>query len=134
MTAIIFDNPITDCSNYFYYYLLTEINRMDDKHTIQIPADIVLQIKNLVQQANELLLPYVTPLTPAERHSIVKMGGKTLSFVEKAHKAAAENSNLVPPFLNMAAFNNGFADARNLLGIAACNESASRKRGRHYNG
>jgi hypothetical protein len=90
---------------------------MDDKHAIQIPADIVLQVKNLVQQANNILLPYVTPLTPLERRTIAKMGEKTLSFVEKAHEAAVENPNLVPPFLNMASFNIDFADAHNLWSL-----------------
>jgi hypothetical protein len=33
---------------------------MDDKHAIQIPADIMLQIKNLVQQANDLQWGSVT--------------------------------------------------------------------------
>jgi hypothetical protein len=90
---------------------------MDDKHSIMIPADIVLQVKNLVQQANMLLLPYVTSLTPAERRTIAKMGEKTLSFVEKAHEAAVENPNLVPPFLDMAAFDIDFADAHNLWSL-----------------
>jgi hypothetical protein len=90
---------------------------MDDKHSIKIPADIVSQVKSPVQQADTLLLPYVTSLTPAERRTIAKMGEKTLSFVEKAHEAAAENPNLVPPFLDMAAFDIDFADAHNLRSL-----------------
>jgi hypothetical protein len=90
---------------------------MENKHAIQIPADIVSQVKSLVQQAGILLLPYVTSLTPAERRAIAKMGEKTLSFVEKAHEAAVDNPNLVPPFLDMAAFNVDFADAHNLWSL-----------------
>jgi hypothetical protein len=45
------------------------------------------------------------------------MGEKTLSFVEKAHEAAAENPNLVPPFLDMAAFDIDFANAHNLRSL-----------------
>jgi hypothetical protein len=87
---------------------------MDNKHSVVIPPDVLAQVQNLVQQANTLLLPYVTSLTPAERHAIAKMGEKTLSFVEKAHEFALQNPNLVPPFLDMTAFDIDFADARNL--------------------
>jgi hypothetical protein len=90
---------------------------MEDKHSIMIPADIVSQIKGLVKQADALLSPYVTPLTPTERRTIAKMGEKTLSFVEKAHEAATENPKLVPPFLDMPAFDIDFADAHNLWSL-----------------
>jgi hypothetical protein len=36
------------------------------------------------------------------------MSEKTLSFVEKAHEFAAQNPNLVPSFLDMAAFDIDF--------------------------
>ena len=47
---------------------------MEDKHAVMIPANIVTQVKGLVQQAITILLPYVTSLTPAERRTIAKMG------------------------------------------------------------
>jgi hypothetical protein len=87
---------------------------MENKHSVAIPPDVLAQVQNLAQQANSLLLPYVTSLTPAERQSLPKMGEKTLSFVEKAHEFATQNPNLVPPFLDMAAFDVDFADAHNL--------------------
>jgi hypothetical protein len=87
---------------------------MEDKHAVSIPADILAQVQNLIGQANSLLFPYVTSLTPSERHAILKMGEKTLSFVEKAHEFALQNPNLVPPFLDMKAFDTDFADAHNL--------------------
>ncbi|MDR1116560.1 MAG: hypothetical protein LBL33_10550 [Tannerella sp.] len=88
---------------------------MEDKHSLLIPANIVSQVQSLVNQAKGQLLPYVTPLTPAERHTLPKMGEKTLSFVEKAHEYAVQNPNLCPPYLDMAAFNTNFADVHNLL-------------------
>ena len=87
---------------------------MENKHSVFIPADILAQVQSLLNQANTLLLPYATPLTPAERRTIAKMGEKTLSFVEKAHEFALQNPNLAPPFLDMAAFDTDFADAHNL--------------------
>jgi hypothetical protein len=87
---------------------------MENKHAQIIPADILAQAQALVNQTNALLLPYVKPLTPAERHAMAKMGEKTLSFVEKAHGFAGQNPNLCPPYLDMAAFDIDFADAHNL--------------------
>ncbi|MDR1369585.1 MAG: hypothetical protein LBJ72_05595 [Dysgonamonadaceae bacterium] len=72
-------------------------------------------MQNLLKQVNSILLPYVTPLTPDERRIMAKMGEKTLSFVEKAHEFAVQNPNLVPPYLDMQAFDIDFADAHNLL-------------------
>jgi hypothetical protein len=90
---------------------------MDNKHSVVIPADVVAQVKNLLQQANSILLPYAVSLTPLERRTIAKMGEKTLSFVEKAHESAVENPKFVPPFLDMAAFNTDFTDAHNLWSL-----------------
>jgi hypothetical protein len=88
---------------------------MENKHSESIPADILAQVQSLVNQANALLLPYITPLTPTQRQSLPKMGEKTFSFVEKAHEFALQNPNLCPPYLNIEAFNTDFADAHNLL-------------------
>lgn len=87
---------------------------MENKHAVSIPADILAQAQDLIKQANAALAPYVTSLTPSERHAMLKMGEKTLSFVEKAHEFAHENPNLVPPFLDTAAFDTDFTDAHNL--------------------
>jgi hypothetical protein len=87
---------------------------MENKHSVTVPTDVLEQVQNLLKQANILLLPYVTPLTPTERHAMLKMGEKTLSFVEKSHEFAAQNPNLVPPFLDISEFDIDFADARNL--------------------
>jgi hypothetical protein len=61
-----------------------------------------------------LLTPYIVALTPAERHELPKMGEKTISFVEKAYDFAQQNPNLVPPYLDMAAFGVDFGDAHGL--------------------
>ncbi|MDR0371345.1 MAG: hypothetical protein LBH80_05780 [Prevotellaceae bacterium] len=88
---------------------------MDNKHSKSVPADVVAQILDLVKQASDLLLPYVTPLTPDQRKKLPKMGDKTFSFVEKSHEFAVQNPNLRPPFLDMAAFDADFADTHHLL-------------------
>jgi hypothetical protein len=48
---------------------------------------------------------------------MLKMGEKSLAFVEKAHDFAVENPQFVPPFLNMQEFDVDFADAHGLWTI-----------------
>jgi hypothetical protein len=88
---------------------------MDNRHSKFIPDSVLKQVQDMVNQVNTLLLPYVTPLTPAERQALPKMGEKTISFVEKAHEFAAQNPNLCPPYLDMTEFDTDYADARNLV-------------------
>jgi hypothetical protein len=90
---------------------------MENKHSVSAPADILAQALSAVNQAKTLLLPYVTPLTPSERHEMPKMGEKTLSFVEKAHQFAVQNPLLCPPFLNMEDYNIDFSDAHGLWAL-----------------
>jgi hypothetical protein len=86
----------------------------DNKHTQAIPQDILAQAQTKINEVKALLAPYVIALTPAERHELPKMGEKTISFVEKAYDFAKQNPNLVPPYLDMAAFGADFEDAHGL--------------------
>jgi hypothetical protein len=90
---------------------------MENKHLKSIPADVLAQVQSILDQVNSLLLPYVTPLTPHERQEMLKMGEKTLSFVEKAHEFATTNPTLWPSYLDMATFDIDFADARGLWNV-----------------
>jgi len=85
-----------------------------NKHSKSIPANIIDQAKAHIEDAAELLKPYLVALTADERHEIPKMGPKTLNFVEKSHDYARENPDLVPNYLEMSEFNIDFADAHGL--------------------
>ena len=86
----------------------------DNKHVQAIPQEILTQAQAKIKEAAALLSPYMVALTPAERHELPKMGEKTISFVEKAYDFAQQNPNLVPPYLDMAAFGVDFGDAHGL--------------------
>jgi hypothetical protein len=88
---------------------------MEDKHLNAIPAEVLTQAQSLISQTIGLLQPYMLALTPSERRGILKMGEKTLSFVEKAHEFVLQNPNLCPPFLDQKAFTVDFNDAHGLL-------------------
>ena len=69
-----------------------------------VPKDVQQQVKAKINEARELLAPYVVAMTPKERHRILKMGAKTLSFVEKAHEYAKETPSFVPAHIDMHAW------------------------------
>jgi hypothetical protein len=86
----------------------------DNKHVQAIPSDVLSQAQTKINEVKTLLAPYIVALTPSERHELPKMGEKTISFVEKAYDFAKQNPNLVPPYLDIAAFGTDFEDAHGL--------------------
>jgi hypothetical protein len=88
-----------------------------DIHPQAISALKIQEIANSLKDAKEALEFEAVTLTAAERHEILKMGPKTLAFVEKAHEFAEKNPSLRPPYLNMQNFNDDFNDAHNLWGL-----------------
>ncbi|GMO43857.1 MAG: hypothetical protein Pg6C_05730 [Treponemataceae bacterium] len=86
----------------------------ENTHTQAVPQDVLTQVQTKIHEVLTLLSPYLLALTPAERQGMPKMGEKTLGFVEKAYDFAAQNPNLVPPYLDMAAFGADFGDAHGL--------------------
>jgi hypothetical protein len=86
----------------------------DNQHTHAIPSTVLTQVQTKIDEARDLLAPYLLALTPAERRELPKMGEKTIGFVEKAYDFALQNPNLVPPYLEMGAFGVDFGDAHGL--------------------
>jgi hypothetical protein len=87
---------------------------MENIHSQAIPADVVSQVHTKLNEIKTLLKPFAITLTPLERRNILKMGEKSLAFVEKAHEFAVENPEFVPPFLNMQEFKVDYDDAHGL--------------------
>jgi len=86
----------------------------DNRHTRAIPENVLTEALAKTEELKALLKPYLLALTPKERQEIRKMGEKTLAFVEKSHEYAHTNPNLVPPFLQLDAFDADFADAHGI--------------------
>jgi hypothetical protein len=85
-----------------------------NQHVQVIPSTVLTEAQTKVDGVKALFAPYMLALTPAERRELPKMGEKTIGFVEKAYDFAQKNPNLVPPYLEMAAFGVDFADAHSL--------------------
>jgi hypothetical protein len=89
----------------------------NDKHTTTIPEAAITQVHGQIAAAIQALQPYTVALTPHERQTMLKMGDKSLAFVEKAHDYAHDNPALTPGYLDMTAFDIDFADAHGLWSL-----------------
>ncbi|MDR1398869.1 MAG: hypothetical protein LBJ41_02985 [Treponema sp.] len=88
-----------------------------DKHNTAIPDAVIKQVHDQIIEVIQQLSPYTVTLTPHERQTMLKMGDKSLAFVEKAHDYAADNPTLTPNYLDMQAFDVDFTDAHGLWSI-----------------
>ena len=78
------------------------------------PAELAKALE-FFQKGAAVLRPYLTSLTPAQRQDLLKMGDKTLAFVQKSREYARLNPSFVPAFVDMAEFE---SDAEALDGLA----------------
>jgi hypothetical protein len=63
------------------------------------------------------LLPFLISLTKDERSTMLKMGDKSIAFVEKSLGHAQANTNLVPPYLDVAELNKDMALVKTITPI-----------------
>jgi hypothetical protein len=89
----------------------------DNQHIQVIPSTVLAQAQTKIDEVKALLAPYTLALTPTERHGLLKMGEKTIAFVEKAFDFAKQNPNLVPPYLEVDTFGVDFSDAHGLWSL-----------------
>ena len=90
---------------------------MDNRHQTAIPAQTLEEISTQLSAIIQQIQPYSITLSTKERRDILKMGDKSLAFVEKANELAHKNPDLVPSYVDIAAFDIDLSDARGLLGV-----------------
>jgi hypothetical protein len=86
----------------------------NDRHKDVIPEATLKQVYDQIEAVKTALAPYTLALTPQERHAMLKMGDKSLAFVEKTHDYAGDNPAFVPGYLDMDGFDKDFGDAHGL--------------------
>jgi hypothetical protein len=91
----------------------------NDKHISAIPETVITQVHDQLSAILQQLEPHTVALTPHERQTLLKMGDKSLAFVEKTHEYAQDNPALVPGFVDLAAFNTDYKDAHGLWAVLA---------------
>ncbi len=90
---------------------------MENKHSQNIPEEILATAQQKINEANAILAPFMINITPSERKKLLKMGDKSLAFVTKAIELAKQNPVLCPNYLNMENFEIDFSDATKLIVI-----------------
>jgi len=74
---------------------------MENKISISIPeADYQAAKQHLTDAAN-LLKPFLQALTPDQRRNLLKMGDKSMPFVEKALEYSKSSPSLLPAYIDM---------------------------------
>ncbi|MDR3095344.1 MAG: hypothetical protein LBU62_12030, partial [Bacteroidales bacterium] len=84
-------------------------------HQANIPAEVLEAALAKANEIRDILSPYSIVLTTDQRHTLLKMGEKSLPFVEKAHELARLNPALLPAFVNMDDFTTDFTDAHGIM-------------------
>jgi hypothetical protein len=75
-----------------------------DLISLNIPAADLQDIQAALATLTAKFAPHLISLSSAERKEIPKMGDKTQAFVGKAREYASQNADLVPSYLDLAAF------------------------------
>lgn len=76
---------------------------MSTKNTvsIQIPEAELQTVKEAIATHKTTLSPYLIAISAVERQRIPKMGDGTIPFVEKVMDYAQEDSQFLPPFVDL---------------------------------
>jgi hypothetical protein len=70
----------------------------------EIPAAIVADVTNKLNEVRTLLQPYLQALTVEERRSLAKMSDKTIAFVTKVEGYSSTNPEFAPGFMEVTEF------------------------------
>ncbi len=85
--------------------------------SIQIPESDVKQVVEYLGKIQEILKPYLIALLPDERQKMLKMGDKTVSFVEKTLDYVKSNPEFVPSYMNILEFEKDATAVKNLVSM-----------------
>ncbi|SHM79220.1 hypothetical protein SAMN04488057_103341 [Cyclobacterium lianum] len=69
--------------------------------SIQIPEAELQAVREALATLKTTLGPYMIALSPSERQTVPKMSDGTLPFVEKVMEYARDDSQFLPPYVNL---------------------------------
>jgi hypothetical protein len=72
--------------------------------SIEIPQTVITDVMQKLQECKASLAPYLQGLTAEERHSLFKMGNKTVANVQKTKSYVDTNPEFVPSYMNKDEF------------------------------
>lgn len=83
--------------------------------SIQIPESDVKQVIECLNKIQEILKPYLIALSPDERRQLLKMGDKTVPFVDKTLDYVKSNPEFVPIYMDVKEFEKDTLTVKNLI-------------------
>ncbi len=74
------------------------------------------EVERLIEKVREIrqCLPFLIQLSPEERRAGIRLGDKTIAFVEKALQIAKERKDILPPYIDVEEMERDFELYRNL--------------------
>ena len=88
---------------------------MNNIHNLSIPQQVLDQAIARINEAGEILKPYLLTLTSTERSDMPKMGDKSSAFVQMAFEYSKTNPEFAPRYMNLGDFEIDFVDSQNLI-------------------
>jgi hypothetical protein len=85
--------------------------------SIEIPEADVKQVLDYLNKIQEILRPYLIALSPEERRQLLKMGDKTVAFVEKTLDYVRSNPEFVPAYMDIKEFEKDAVSVKNLIAM-----------------
>ncbi len=76
---------------------------MPNEIAVTIPADVLARVAKRQADNRADLAPYLHPLNAEERQERLKMGDKTIAFVQRTHELASTTSEFAPDYVDLTA-------------------------------
>jgi hypothetical protein len=84
---------------------------MNNKHNQSIPQEVLDQVQAKIEEAIALIKPYSVIMTADERASVLKVGDKAFTCINKTLGYTKTNPEFVPSYLNTHDFETDLNDA-----------------------
>lgn len=68
--------------------------------SVEIPATVISNVQEKLQECRTLLAPYLQALTSEEKETIFKMGDKTVATVQKVEDYTETNPEFAPAYMD----------------------------------
>jgi hypothetical protein len=85
--------------------------------SIEIPESDVKLVLEYLYKIQEVLKPYLIALSPEDKRKLLKMGDKTVSFVEKTLDYVKSNPEFVPIYMDVKEFEKDTTAVKSLIAM-----------------
>lgn len=78
---------------------------MENTISIEIPAEVVASVTTKLTEIQALLQPYLVRVTEEEKKTLLKVGDKTIAFIDKVKDYMQSAPEFTPAYLDVVEFN-----------------------------